>query len=206
MIAVEHRYEYRKNEDLYEDSEEMRYEVEKTLKVYGISFQPYDEYVQSILNKSESGFFFYGWFQKHEAQFAELWEQITNEVFHLLFANRAFLLTFNQSVAWFLSNNHIQIPHTFLTDKGVLKRQTYFPVWLTKAVFHRDQGKCVLCQRDLTGLINTDFQIHFDHIVPLKLWGTNDPCNIQTLGADCNLKKSGKAAQTTMRYQPWWDY
>lgn len=206
IIAVEHRYEYRKNEDMYEDSEEMRHEVEATLRAYGISFIPYDEYVQSLPKKSEEDFYFHGWFRKHEAQFEQLWEQITDEVFHLLFANRAFLLAFNQALAQHLSSNHVKIPATFLTGKGVLKRQTHFPVWLTKAVFYRDQGKCVLCQRDLTGLINTDFQIHFDHIVPLKLWGTNDPCNIQTLCADCNLKKSGKAAQTALRYQPWWDY
>ena len=206
MIAVESRYDYHKNDDLYEDSEEMRREVEETLKAYNISFVTYNEYVLSFPNKSKDDYFFRDWFDEHETQFEQLWEQMTDEVFHLLFANRAFLLNFNKSLAQFLLSGRVQLPASFLTPRGVLKRQTYFPVWLTKAVFHRDQGKCVLCQRDLTALINTDFQIHFDHIVPLKLWGTNDPCNVQTLCADCNLKKSGNAAQTAMRYQPWWDY
>lgn len=206
MISVEHRREYRKNEDFYEDSEGIRDEIQETLKTYGISFTPYDEYIESLPNKSEDDYFFHKWFREHEPQFEQLWEQITDEVFHLLFANRAFLLAFNEALAKFLLSNKVRIPSSFVNEKGVLKRQSYFPVWLTKAVFHRDQGKCVLCYRDLTGLINTDYQIHYDHIVPLKLWGTNDSCNVQTLCADCNLKKSGKVAQTTMRYQPWWDY
>lgn len=206
MIAVEHRHEYRKNEDLYEDSEDMRSEVEEMLRAYDITFISYDEYVQSVPNKLEDDFVFHNWFTQHEVQFEQLWDKITDEVFHLLFANRAFLLTFNESLAQFLSSGQVSIPASFLNKKGVLKRRAHFPVWLTKAVVHRDQGKCVLCHRDLTGLINTDFQIHFDHIVPLKRWGTNDPCNIQTLCADCNLRKSGQAAKTTLRYLPWWDY
>lgn len=206
IISSNYRYEYRHNDDIYEESEDSRYRIEETLQAYGIPFLPYNDFIQLFSNRTENDYFFYNWFNHHEEQFKYLWAKMTDEVFHLLFANRAFLLNFNKGIARTISAGEVQIDKSKLDTNGYLKRQKHFPVWLKKAVFYRDQGKCILCQRDLTGLISTDVQVHYDHIVPLKLWGINDPCNIQTLCADCNLKKSGKTGQTAMRYQSWWNY
>ena len=128
---------------------------------------------------------------------------MTGEVFHLLFANRSILLQFNRSLAEFLKTGAVAIPSEYLDAKGVIKRNT-IPNWAKKAVFYRDQGRCVFCQRDLSGLLSTDRILHYDHMVPLNLWGTNDPCNIQLLCGECNLKKSGAIIETGTRYAPWW--
>ena len=206
MIAVEERREYLHGHDLYEESQDMLLEVEADLKAYGIGFQPYDDYCASRPQSPGNDWLFREWFLAHEAQFEQLWEKLTDEVFHLLFANRAFLLRFNSALSECLSLGGASIPASALAPNGRLRRQQFFPAWLRRAVFYRDQGRCVLCQRDFTGMVNPDYEMHYDHMVPLKLWGTNDPCNVQRLCADCNCTKSGAAAVTASRYVPWWDY
>jgi hypothetical protein len=206
MISVEERYDLRKNDDMYEDSEEMRESVETAFRAYSVDHLPYSEYLTTNVSDSADDFPFRQWFHSQEENFELLWEKMTDEVFHLLFANRAFLLQFNQSLADYLKSGEINIPTEYLDEKGVIKRQPYIPTWVKKAIYYRDQGRCVLCQSDLTGLLSTDQHIHFDHIVPLNLWGTNDPCNLQLLCEGCNLKKSGTSAKTATRYHPWWDY
>lgn len=47
----------------------------------------------------------------------------------------------------------IKIPRKYLTIKGTISR---VPItsWVKKAVFHRDKGRFVFCNTDLTGLVN----------------------------------------------------
>jgi len=205
MISVEERHDLLKNDDIYEDSEEERASVEATLRAYSIDYLPYSQFLSTSPVASVEDFPFRQWFYSQEDKFELLSEKMTDEVFHLLFANRAFLLQFNQSLADYLKSGEVNIPTEYLDEKGVIKRQTYFPAWVKKAIYYRDQGRCVLCQRDLTGLLSTDQRIHFDHIMPLNLWGSNDPCNLQLLCEDCNLRKSGTSAKTATRYHPWWN-
>jgi len=206
MVSVEERRDLLKNDDIYEDSEEERENVEAALRAYSIDHLPYSEFLSTSAGDTVEDFPFRQWFRSQEDKFELLWEKITDEVFHLLFANRAFLLQFNQSLADYLKSGEVNLPAEHLDEKGVIKRQPYSPTWVKKAIYYRDQGRCVLCQRDLTGLLSTDQRIHYDHIVPINLWGTNDPCNLQLLCEDCNLRKSGTSAKTATRYHPWWDY
>ena len=73
-----------------------------------------------------------------------------------------------------------------------------------RAVYFRENGKCALCRRDLSGLIAIDPRQHYDHIVPLKGLGANDPCNIQLLCLGCNLVKGASQATTSSLYEAWW--
>lgn len=73
-----------------------------------------------------------------------------------------------------------------------------------RGCFYRDKGKCVFCLKDLTGLISTLTKSNYDHIVPLDLYGTNDPCNIQLTCETCNKKKNSKEGITSNLYTPWW--
>lgn len=202
-IAMYFHRDYRKNADMYEQSDIE--EIEATFKEYGIKIHPFESFYKKRKKDFESrDEAFYEWYCDQENQFSSLWEAITEEVFQLLFANRMFLLNFNQSLASCLRDGEILIPSDYQEENGHIKRDGYIPSWVKKAVYLRDHGRCVLCQKDLTGLISTDISLHYDHIVPLNQWGANDPCNIQLLCDKCNLQKSGKEASTGIKYPAWW--
>jgi len=200
MLAVEHRRDYRKNSDIYEEAPEMIANVEVLLRAYGIEVTAYEAYDGSALEGEDC---FYEWFLAHEDQFEELWEKMTDEVFHLLFGNRAFLLKFNVALAAYIRENDVKISPEFLSDSGTIRR-TFMPKWVRDAVFFRDHGRCVFCHADLSGLLSLDQLDHFDHIVPLAAGGVNDPSNIQLLCEPCNLKKSASEPSTGLRYPAWW--
>ena len=206
MISVEHRQEYRKNADLYE-AEEITY-LEKLFDAYGIGYLPYTNFASSSPPEeaaSRDKDPFYQWFLSQEPSFELLWEKLADEAFHLLFANRAFLLKLNLAISRFLEGHGTAIPAEYLGSDGKIRRQP-LPIWTRDAVFYRDHGRCVLCQVDLSGLLSTDRTDHFDHIVPLSVWGTNDPCNIQLLCEACNLRKAAGEPITGHRYSAWWPY
>ncbi len=204
MIAVEHRSEYRKDADMYEVEEIAG--IEALFDAYGISYLPYDRFVPAVpaaraTSRAEDPF--YQWFLSQESQFEMVWEKLTDEAFHLLFGNRAFLLKFNRTVAQHLRSHAVAIPAECIGSDRRIRRQP-LPVWTRGAVFYRDHGRCVLCQVDLSGLLSTDRSDHFDHMVPLSNWGTNDPCNIQLLCEHCNLRKASGEPITGNRYSAWW--
>lgn len=141
------------------------------------------------------------WFNKHIDQFEQLFIKMSDEVFYLLFGNRQFLLDFNNLTKETVIDTNF--PTKFLTAKGTIKRAP-MPEWVKNAVFHRDKGRCVFCNIDLTGLVNTLTIKNYDHIVPLDLNGTNDPCNIQLTCERCNKTKTNKDGTTSNKYVPWW--
>lgn len=141
------------------------------------------------------------WYDKNIEKFEELFENMADETFHILFANRQFLLIFNKLVVETIKET--EFPQGLLTQKGTIKRAT-IPQWVKTAVYHRDKGRCVFCNTDLTSLVNTLTTINYDHIVPLDLLGTNDPCNIQLACETCNKSKTNKDGTTSSKYTPWW--
>jgi 5-methylcytosine-specific restriction endonuclease McrA len=91
-----------------------------------------------------------------------------------------------------------------VVSDGVIKRESYFPVWLKNAIFHRDKGYCQLCFKDLTNLlVSTDVR-HIDHMVPLKAHGTNDPTNLQLTCEACNTSKGAKVLSKKHLTIPFW--
>lgn len=203
VLAVTTRWEYHGNSDSY-TQKDVEYQT-GILKDYGIiphSVTP-DKLHALLSDDADNEIDFYKWFQFQEEKYIEFWGKLTEEVFHLLFANRTFLLRFNIALSEYLRSGKVTIPAEFLNDRGRLKR-SYIPVWAKKAVYYRDHGRCVLCQKDLSGLLSIDRNLHYDHIVPLNLFGTNDPCNLQLLCESCNLEKSGELASTGIRYSAWW--
>ena len=141
------------------------------------------------------------WYDKNEDNFDELFDKVSDEIFHVLFNNRGFLLEFNKLVANAIRESII--PEHFLTKKKTLKR-VRIPEWVKSAVFHRDKGKCVYCQQDLTRVFNHLSKSNFDHMVPLDLFGANDPCNIQLTCEPCNKSKSNRESSTSTKYFDWW--
>ena len=176
MIAVEHRYEYRKNADVYEESPELIRGIEDQLRAYGVTFLPYEQHEPLMSAEHATGrdeYPFHGWFLSQEVAFEQLWEKLTDEAFHLLFGNRAFLLRFNRSVASYIQRGPLRFQRNTLDETGCIRR-VYLPVWVRDAVYFRDHGRCVLCQVDLSGLLSTDRVDHFDHMVALAAHGVND--------------------------------
>ncbi|WP_426233891.1 HNH endonuclease [Pseudomonas sp. TWP3-2] len=142
--------------------------------------------------------------------FHELIEHISKEVFHILFQNRDLMKTFNILMANALdiettSETPSEIKHLF-TRPGILKRAA-IPEWVRRAVFFRDRGRCVLCDKDLSGQVNLENKENYDHIVPLAGHGLNDISNIQLLCKECNqLEKGAGEAVTSEKYQSWYTY
>lgn len=206
MIAVAHRHEYRKNADFYEEGPELIQGIEQMLQAYEVPFLPFKEFRPAIPvdeTNTREEYPFYQWFLSQEESFEELWEKQTDEAFYLLFANRAFLLRFNQAVAEYIRSGKATIPKEYLDDMGYMRR-AYLPVWVRDALYFRDHGRCVLCQMDLSGLLSTDRVDHFDHMIALGAHGVNDPSNIQLLCEACNLRKGNRPHVTGIRYCPWW--
>jgi 5-methylcytosine-specific restriction endonuclease McrA len=90
-----------------------------------------------------------------------------------------------------------------LKCNGILRRG-HIPTWAQNAVFFRERGKCALTRKDLSGLISTLNDAHFDHIVPLSCGGLNDVTNLQLLAANANLGKSNRHDETSLIYERWY--
>lgn len=74
-----------------------------------------------------------------------------------------------------------------MSRKSISKRKRF-------SVFARDGFTCRYCGRQPSDVI-----LHLDHIIPVSKGGTNDPENLVTSCADCNL---GKAATRIEQYAP----
>lgn len=116
---------------------------------------------------------------------------LVDRYFYILFTERLFLFKFNILLTNFVKNlKHEEHPN-YIRKNGKLRRPSYIPKWLQKGIMRRDQGRCVHCNRDLTNAFALA-TAHYDHIIPLDDFGTNDPVNFQLLCQDCNLSKSSK--------------
>ncbi|SCY81766.1 HNH endonuclease [Pseudomonas sp. NFACC37-1] len=157
-----------------------------------------DDVYEYILELRESGIF------------ELLIEHITKEVFHVLFQNRELVKVFNIMMADALEREEDSTPpveiEELFSKPGILKRVA-IPKWVRRAVFYRDRGRCVLCDKDLSGQVNLENQENYDHIVPLAKHGLNDVSNIQLLCKECNQneKRAGEAV-TSNKYQSWYKY
>jgi HNH endonuclease len=128
--------------------------------------------------------------------------RIVHETFQLLFSDRGFLTEFNKLVAETVKSlEKIEYPD-LLKKNGVLYRKT-LPKWTQRGVFYRDRGRCIQCYKDLSGVMVSGEEVHYDHIVPLAVGGTNDPSNFQLLCCKCNLAKSVKTFSTD-KYPVYW--
>ncbi len=185
--------DFRKNGDcIDEDGIQYWYDLFKT---YNVKYE--------IFNfKNEEDIFY--WYERNEQNFISLFRKMADEVFHILFSNRNFLFKFNKILQETIlqDTNILLFPKEILTKKRTLKR-AYIPIWVKKAVFHRDKGRCVYCNTDLTNIYNTLTNSNYDHIIPLDSMGVNDPCHIQLSCEKCN-KKKGNEESTSNKYIPWW--
>ncbi|EGO8268785.1 TPA: HNH endonuclease [Enterococcus faecalis] len=133
--------------------------------------------------------------------------KISEEVFFLMFSNRKILQRFNVLVSGYVEMLELseidEESLLFLKSSGKVKRVN-IPKWVKDAVFFRDRGRCVLCNRDLSNLLSRQNKNNYDHIVPLNLFGLNDVTNIQLLCEKCNMEKLDKNYSTSQFYEKWY--
>ena len=193
---------FRKDGDCVEEEEVQWWIV--LMKVYGIKLSRRG----FNLDKDESDTA-WKWFQKNEDRFIDFFDVIAEEVVHIIFNDKQFLVKFNRLIRKVVFDkdgtyaDYVKWPEGARNHDGTIKRCA-IPKWVQKAVYHRDKGRCVFCNKDLTGLVNTLNNKNFDHIIPLKDYGTNDPCNIQLTCEECNKSKGGKDKEPKYMYQSWW--
>lgn len=144
------------------------------------------------------------------APYDELLHRIGEEVFHIVFMNRAAMAGLNWLVAAYLntldSDTLNANPHNVVVSRqdGKLSRRR-IPKWVKRAVYFREHGRCASCGRDLSGLIDSLPAQQFDHIVPLASGGLNDVTNIQLLCQSCNGVKSDTAVAPSESYRSWYE-
>jgi hypothetical protein len=138
----------------------------------------------------------------------DLLYRISEEIFYVLFQNRATLGELHSFLAgrveWLGDDleDDDQL-RTYFATSGRLKRGR-IPVWAKRAIFFRDHGKCVYCGRDLSGLLDGLPLEHSDHIVPLARGGLNDVSNLQLVCRKHNLKKSTSTVPASSYYRRWY--
>lgn len=110
MIRIEQSRQYRKNSDLYEDDDAER--LERVFEEYGIPLVPFSSIDGCSTKIERDNDPFYRWFLINEAAFLNYWEKVTDEVFHIVFSNRRFLLQFGLSLANYISEIHHRLPWT----------------------------------------------------------------------------------------------
>lgn len=66
-------------------------------------------------------------------------------------------------------------------DTAAEPRREPIPRDVREAVFRRDGGRCVQCGQD--------FEIQFDHVIPISMGGATTPENLQLLCGPCNREK-----------------
>ena len=69
-----------------------------------------------------------------------------------------------------------------LENWDLLQRREPIPEEVQRAIWQRDEGRCVKC--------GSSVMIHIDHLIPVALGGSNHPDNLQLLCANCNREKS----------------
>lgn len=147
------------------------------------------------------------WVEFVESNSDTIDELIIHSAFQVIFQNKKFLHDFHLELSDFIDDYIDEIKAIYpdyVSEKNYIKRQR-FPKWLTSAVFYRDKGTCSLCRCDLSNLLRTQNTIHIDHIVPLKLFGSNDASNFQLLCETCNTSKGARSTATSSINVPFWN-
>lgn len=76
---------------------------------------------------------------------------------------------------------------------------------MKRGIEHRDKSRCSLCGCDLSVAHTTITNKNFDHIIPLKEGGNNDPSNWQLTCEHCNKPKDARNTEFKNIVFPFWE-
>lgn len=121
-------------------------------------------------------------------------EYMAEEVFYIMFWNRAALKNLNKMIADLVITS-ISIDDLEPEEKrrfqgdGMLK-PVDVPNWVRQAVFFRERGRCATCNRKISELLSVqDSKQHYDYMIPLADGGLNDVTNIYLICEKCLRRK-----------------
>ncbi|EOC1766084.1 HNH endonuclease [Vibrio fluvialis] len=165
-------------------------------------------------NKIQSGLKIYNldYDENHDDELSQLYDDLIEKVkkiiadscFILLFSDRDFLFKLQLSISGIVKQLSKNDYPDYLNKDGIINRpKSRFPAWLTRAIFFRDKGRCQLCGCDLSNLY-TYTNKNFDHMIPLKSSGNNDPTNIQLTCEHCNKSKQANLIVKKVPTQRFW--
>ena len=196
------------------NDEDKKLPIELALEFHNIEHSSFDEYLiekgKKFFECDEDDIYDYMTELRLTGEYDSLIKQTVKEIFHVLFQNRELMLFFNNMVSTGIEFQVEEcVPDSveeLFKENGTLKRKS-IPKWVQRAVFFRDRGRCVLCDKDLSGTLNYENLENYDHIVPLAKHGLNDVSNIQLLCKECNqIEKKAGTPITSNKYQSWYAY
>ncbi len=189
--------------------EEVIAELDECAQYYQISVSQLGE---RTFQFDSRGKLIYGDFcdaEKYADDFLNLFQQkllstLAEDVFTILYNDKNLLAFFCTELAKIINKLKVaSYPDALATD-GVIKRCTYWPIWLQKGICYRDKGRCQLCGCDTTATLRPDIKINIDHIVPLDSGGINDPINLQLTCEHCNKSKGARNMMFNNIATPFW--
>ena len=129
--------------------------------------------------------------------------QLTEAIFTILFNDKNALYLFNKNLQRMIKNLKKDDYPEQLKDDGYLNR-TNPPTWMKRGVFNRDKGVCQDCGANLDRVWKNDKIENYDHIIPLRQGGTNDPTNFQLMCEHCNKAKRDRSETFRNSIWPYW--
>lgn len=130
---------------------------------------------------------------------------VVDDVFTILYSNKNFLHEFNYQCSEIIKKLVRNDYPDLLKEDGVIKRINYYPNWFRNGIFYRDKGRCSICGCDLSSAFTTIKETNYDHIIPLRLGGNNDPTNWQLTCETCNKRKGARNTEYKNIIFPFWE-
>lgn len=131
---------------------------------------------------------------------------VVDDVFSILYMDKDFLHEFNRQCAEIIRELKKEEYPNLLKEDGVINRISYYPKWFKKGIEYRDKLRCSICGCDLSSAFTTMVDTNFDHIIPLKNGGNNDPSNWQLTCESCNKSKGARRNDYKNIVFPFWTY
>ena len=129
---------------------------------------------------------------------------VVDDVFTILYMDKNFLHEFNRQCSEIIKCLKKKDYPDLLKEDGVINRISYYPKWLKDGIEYRDKLRCSICGCDLSNAFTTIVDENFDHIIPLKNGGNNDPSNWQLTCESCNKSKGARRSDFKNIVFPFW--
>lgn len=180
-------------------------EMQSLLDNYKIDYSAIGKIDVSTLDDDECTYELEDYADKLQAFFIDnVLDVVVDDVFSILYMDKNFLYEFNRQCSEIIKGLKRSDYPDLLKDDGVIKRITYYPKWLKRGIKYRDKCRCSICGCDLSSAFTTIVDENFDHIIPLKQSGNNDPSNWQLTCEKCNKSKGARNCEFKNIMFPFW--